>query len=428
MILMHNHRRLSMLTNAPKGTKDILPDQVYKWNYVENAFREACRRYAFKEIRTPVFEHTDLFARGVGDTTDIVEKQMYTFEDYGKRSITLKPEGTSPVVRAFVEHKLYADVQPSKFYYIIPCFRYEKPQSGRLREFHQMGIEIFGTGNMMADAEVIGFASDFLNSLGINDLELHINSIGCPECRETYRAALRAFLKDKYDDLCDTCKSRYERNPMRILDCKSSVCQELVKGAPFMLDYLCDDCSAAFEDLKKDLDAMEITYIVDPGIVRGLDYYTKTAFEFVSNRIGAQGTVCGGGRYDHLIELIGGPPVPGVGFGLGIERLLMILEASGIVIQEPGNIDVFIAVMGERAKMFGLKLMRELRMQGIKAEMDSLGRNIKGQFKYSDRLESKYTIIIGDNELDQNIVSIKNMETSEQKQVPLQDILKEIVE
>ncbi|HVI39163.1 MAG TPA: histidine--tRNA ligase [Anaerovoracaceae bacterium] len=417
-----------MLTNAPKGTKDILPDQVYKWNYVENAFREACRRYAFKEIRTPVFEHTDLFARGVGDTTDIVEKQMYTFEDYGKRSITLKPEGTSPVVRAFVEHKLYADVQPSKFYYIIPCFRYEKPQSGRLREFHQMGIEIFGTGNMMADAEVIGFASDFLNSLGINDLELHINSIGCPECRETYRAALRAFLKDKYDDLCDTCKSRYERNPMRILDCKSSVCQELVKGAPFMLDYLCDDCSAAFEDLKKDLDAMEITYIVDPGIVRGLDYYTKTAFEFVSNRIGAQGTVCGGGRYDHLIELIGGPPVPGVGFGLGIERLLMILEASGIVIQEPGNIDVFIAVMGERAKMFGLKLMRELRMQGIKAEMDSLGRNIKGQFKYSDRLESKYTIIIGDNELDQNIVSIKNMETSEQKQVPLQDILKEIVE
>ncbi|MDD3168397.1 MAG: histidine--tRNA ligase [Eubacteriales bacterium] len=416
-----------MLTNAPKGTKDILPGQIYKWHYVENAFREACGKYVFKEIRTPVFEHTELFARGVGDTTDIVEKQMYTFEDYGKRSITLKPEGTSPVVRAFVEHKLYAEVQPSKLYYIIPCFRYEKPQSGRLREFHQMGIEIFGTDNMMADAEVIGLASDFLNSLGINDLELRINSIGCPDCRETYRNALRDFLKSKYEDLCDTCKNRYERNPMRILDCKSPVCQELVTGAPVMLDYLCGDCRTAFEDLKKNLDAMEIKYIVDSGIVRGLDYYTKTAFEFVSNRIGAQGTVCGGGRYDHLIELIGGPPIPGVGFGLGIERLLMILEATGNEIPVPENLDVFIAVMGERAKMFGLKLLRELRKQGIKAEMDSLGRNIKGQFKYADRLESNYTIIIGDNELDQNSVSIKNMKTSEQKQVPLQDIVKEII-
>ncbi len=417
-----------MLTNAPKGTKDILPSQVYKWHYAENAFREACDRYVMKEIRTPVFEHTELFARGVGDTTDIVEKQMYTFEDYGKRSITLKPEGTSPVVRAFVEHKLYAEVQPSKFYYIIPCFRYEKPQSGRLREFHQMGIEIFGTDNMMADAEVIGFASDFLKSMGIDDLELRINSIGCPECRETYRNALRAFLADKYDALCETCKGRYDRNPMRILDCKSPECQTLVQGAPMMLDYLCDDCKIAFDDLKKNLDAMEIEYIVDPGIVRGLDYYTKTAFEFVSNKIGAQGTVCGGGRYDHLIEVIGGPPIPGVGFGLGIERLLMIMEASGCEIPEPAQLDVFIAVMGERAKLFGLSLMRELRNQGVKAEMDSLGRNIKGQFKYADRLAAKYTIVIGDNELDQSMVSIKNMKTSEQKQVSLGDILKEIIQ
>lgn len=416
-----------MLTNAPKGTKDILPSQVYKWHYVENAFREACSRYVIKEMRTPVFEHTELFARGVGDTTDIVEKQMYTFEDYGKRSITLKPEGTSPIVRAFVEHKLYAEVQPSKYYYIIPCFRYEKPQSGRLREFHQLGIEIFGTDNMMADAEVIGFASDFLKSMGIEDLELRINSIGCPECRETYRNALRDFLKDKYEDLCDTCKGRYDRNPMRILDCKSPECQLLVKGAPVMLDYLCDSCKTAFDDLQKNLDSMEIEYIVDAGIVRGLDYYTKTAFEFVSNKIGAQGTVCGGGRYDHLIELIGGPPIPGVGFGLGVERLLMVMDAAGKEIPEPDNLDVFIAVMGERAKLFGLKLMRDLRQQGIKTEMDSLGRNIKGQFKYADRLESKYTIVIGDNELDQNMVSIKNMKTSEQKQVPLQDIMKEIV-
>jgi histidyl-tRNA synthetase len=416
-----------MLTNAPKGTKDILPGQVYKWHYVENAFREACSRYLIKEMRTPVFEHTELFARGVGDTTDIVEKQMYTFEDYGKRSITLKPEGTSPIVRSFVEHKLYAEVQPSKYYYIIPCFRYEKPQSGRLREFHQMGIEIFGTDNMMADAEVIGFASDYLKSLGINDLELRINSIGCPECRETYRNALREFLKDKYEALCDTCKGRYDRNPMRILDCKSPECQVLVQGAPHMLDYLCEDCSNAFDDLKKNLDAMEIEYLVDPGIVRGLDYYTKTAFEFVSNKIGAQGTVCGGGRYDNLIELIGGPPIPGVGFGMGIERLLLLMDANGLEVPEPDNLDVFIAFMGDRAKLFGLKLLRDLRNQGIKAEMDSLGRNIKGQFKYSDRLDSKYTIVIGDNELDQNIVSIKNMKTSEQKQVSLQDIVKEII-
>ncbi len=416
-----------MLINAPKGTKDILPGQVYKWHYIEAAFREACSRYVIKEIRTPVFEHTELFARGVGDTTDIVEKQMYTFEDYGKRSITLKPEGTSPVARAFIEHKLYAEVQPSKYYYIIPCFRYEKPQSGRLREFHQVGIEIFGTDNMMADAEVIGFASDFLSSLGITDLELRINSIGCPKCRQTYREALKEFLKDKYESLCETCKSRYERNPMRILDCKSPVCQQLVQGAPFMLDYLCEECSTAFGDLKNNLDAMEIEYIVDPGIVRGLDYYTKTAFEFVSNRIGAQGTVCGGGRYDHLIEQIGGPPIPGVGFGLGIERLLLLMEATGKEIPQPENLDVFIAVMGERAKLFGLKLLRDLRNQGVKAEMDSLGRNIKGQFKYADRLRSKYTIVIGDNELDQNMVAIKNMETSEQKQVPLQDIMKEII-
>lgn len=412
-----------MLTNAPKGTKDILPSQVYKWHYVENAFREACSRYVFKEIRTPVFEHTELFARGVGDTTDIVEKQMYTFEDYGKRSITLKPEGTSPVVRAFVENKLYADVQPSKFYYVIPCFRYEKPQSGRLREFHQMGIEVFGTDNMMADAEVIGFASDFLSGLGIQDLELRINSIGCPKCRENYRQVLRAFLEPKYEELCETCKGRYEKNPMRILDCKSPVCQALVKGAPLMLDYLCDECKTAFDDLKTNLDAMGIRYIVDPGIVRGLDYYTKTAFEFVSDKIGAQGTVCGGGRYDHLIEQIGGPPIPGVGFGLGVERLLLIMEAAGITIPEPENLDVFIAVMGERARVFGLKLMRDLRNQGIKAEMDSLGRNIKGQFKYADRLHAKYTVVIGDNELDQNIVSIKNMATSEQKPVSLQEIL-----
>ena len=308
-----------MLTNAPKGTKDMLPDQAYKWHYIEEAFAEICRNYGFEEIRTPVFEHTELFQRGVGDTTDIVQKEMYSFQDYGKRNITLKPEGTSPAVRAFVEHKLYAGAQPSKYYYNIPCFRYEKPQSGRLREFHQFGIETFGTSDMMADAEIISLAYDFLKEMGITDIELRINSVGCPECRKNHRQSLRTFLEPKYDQLCDTCKDRFDRNPMRILDCKSPVCHELVQGAPVMLDYLCDDCRDAFEQLKANLDAMGIEYTVDPGIVRGLDYYTKTAFEFVTTKIGAQGTVCGGGRYDHLVEEIGGPATPGVGFGLGKE-------------------------------------------------------------------------------------------------------------
>jgi histidyl-tRNA synthetase len=313
-----------MLTIAPKGTKDVLPDEVYKWHYVERAFADICERYGFREIRTPDFEHTELFKRGVGDTTDIVQKEMYTWEQ-AKRSLTLRPEGTSPVVRAFVEHKLYAEAQPSKYYYNIPCFRYEKPQSGRLRAFHQFGIEVFGTNNMMADAEVIALGHDFLQEMGITDIELRINSIGCPNCRSKYREVLKDFLRPKYDCLCDTCKSRFDRNPMRILDCKSPEDQELVKDAPKMLDHLCDECREAFEELKADLDAMGIPYVVDPGIVRGLDYYTKTAFEFVTTAIGAQGTVCGGGRYDHLSEELGGPPIPGVGFGLGIERLLITM-------------------------------------------------------------------------------------------------------
>lgn len=416
-----------MLTNAPKGTKDVLPNQVYKWHYLEKTFQELCTRYGFREIRTPIFEHTELFTRGVGDTTDIVEKQMYTFEDFAKRSLTLKPEGTSPTVRSFVEHKQYAEVQPTKYFYNIPCFRYEKPQSGRLREFHQFGIEIFGTSNMMADAEVICLADDFLRDLGIKDVELRINSIGCPSCRSVYRQALKDFLKPKYDDLCDTCKSRYERNPMRILDCKSEICQSLVQGAPVMLDYLDEDCQIAFDDLKTDLEAMNVEYTVDPGIVRGLDYYTKTAFEFVSNTIGAQGTVCGGGRYDNLIEELGGPPIPGVGFGLGIERLLLTLEANGVVIPEPEGVDVFIAILGENGKKYGLSLLRELRRQGLRAEVDLLARNFKGQFKYSDRLNSRYTVMIGDNELEEGRLTIKDMSNSEQRTVDINVIMDELV-
>ncbi len=416
-----------MLTNAPKGTKDTMPDQVYKWHYIENAFAEICRKYGFDEIRTPVFEHTELFQRGVGDTTDIVQKEMYTFQDYGKRSITLKPEGTSPVVRAYTEHKLYAGVQPAKLYYNIPCFRYEKPQSGRLREFHQFGVETFGTGDMMADAEIISLAYDFLQEMGITDIELRINSVGCPHCRKKHRAALKEFLRPKYEQLCDTCKDRFDRNPMRIIDCKSPVCHELVQGAPMMIDYLCDECSDAFSQLKSNLDAMGIQYTVDPGIVRGLDYYTKTAFEFVTTKIGAQGTVCGGGRYDHLVEEIGGPATPGVGFGLGKERLLLTMEACGVEIPEPSGADVFIAVMGDEAKAAGLKLMRELRQKGVTVQMDIMGRNIKNQFKYANRINAARTVVIGQDELENDSITIKNMATSEQVTVPMGNIVEELL-
>lgn len=418
-----------MLTKAPKGTKDIMPNEIYKWHYVEKSFAEICRKYGFSEVRTPAFEYIELFNRGVGETTDVVQKEMYNFFDKNEKNpkeFALRPEGTSGVCRAFIENKQFAEVQPTKMYYNIPCFRYEKPQAGRLREFHQFGIEVFGSPNMMTDAEVICLGQDFLTGLGIKDLELRINSIGCPKCREKHRQALREFLTPKFDELCETCKGRFDKNPMRIIDCKSPVCHELVQGAPMMLDYLCDECKDAFEELKENLDAMGVEYTVDPGIVRGLDYYTKTAFEFVSNKIGAQGTVCGGGRYDNLMEEIGGPSTPGVGFGLGIERLLLTMEANGIEIPKPEPADVFIAVMGDAAKKYGLSLIRKLRKEGLRAEMDLMARNFKGQFKLADRLNAKYTVVIGDNELNEGKLSIKTMATSEQRVVDIENIVEEL--
>ncbi len=408
-----------MLTNAPKGTKDMLPADAYKWQYIEKKFAEVCSRYDIKEIRTPMFEHTELFVRGVGDTTDIVQKEMYTWEQ-SKRSLTLRPEGTSPVMRAFLENKLYANPQPSKFYYNIPCFRYENPQAGRMRQFHQFGIEVFGSKSMMADTEVIVLAYDFLKELGIEDIALEINSVGCPNCRKKHREALKEFLKPKYDQLCNTCKDRYERNPMRIIDCKSEVCQELVKDAPTMLDYLCDECKEDFETLQQNLTAAGIEYTVNPDIVRGLDYYTKTAFEFVTNTIGAQGTVCGGGRYDHLAEELGGPEVPGVGFGMGKERLLLVMEANGIEIPEEEPVDALIAFMGVEPKKAAIGLARELRNRGFKIEIDAMERNFKGQFKLADRTHARKTIIIGENELESKKVSVKTMATSEQCEVPFE--------
>ncbi len=411
-----------MLTKAPKGTKDILPEQSVKWQYVEGKFRDICRRYGIRETRTPVFEHTELFRRGVGDTTDVVQKEMYTFEDHAGRSITLRPEGTAGVARSYIEHKVYAGVKPEKVYYIIPCFRYERPQAGRLREFHQLGTEFFGTESMMADAEVISLAMDFFRELGVNDLELRINSIGCPECRANYRKALQNFLRPNYEGLSDISKDRFERNPMRILDSKDPDDQKIAEGAPVMLDYLCDDCRKSFEELQTNLNALGIDYTIDPKIVRGLDYYTKTAFEIVTNTIGAQGTVCGGGRYDGLVENLGGPKTPGIGFGLGIERLLIVMEACGAYLPENPPVDIFVAFVGDDAKNFAQKLAHDVRIKGFSAVTDIAERNLKGQFKYADRVNARYTAVIGDDEIKSGELTVKNMITGDQKRIRTEEL------
>ena len=415
-----------MAIKAPKGTKDTMPKDSYKVQYIEKEFSELCRLYGFGEVRTPMFESTELFNRGVGETTDIVQKEMYTFEDLGHRSITLKPEGTSPAVRAFIESHDYAEMQPTKYYYDTPCFRYERPQAGRLREFHQFGVENFGTPDMMADAEVIALASDFIKKIGIEDVELRINSVGCRECRPVYRKALQDYLRPYYEDLSDISKDRFEANPMRIIDSKDITDQRIAKDAPYMLDYLCDDCKAAFEALKTNLDAMGISYVVDPRIVRGLDYYTKTAFEFVTTKIGAQGTVCGGGRYDHLVEEIGGPSIPGVGFGLGKERLLILMEQNDIIVDDPNVPDISVSFIGDKARLYALDLVHKLRACGVSAIIDTLNRNLKGQMKYANKLNARYSVVIGENEIEKGIVTLKNMNSGEQKEINAIDITKEI--
>lgn len=415
-----------MAIKAPKGTKDTMPRDSYKVQYIEKEFSELCRLYGFGEVRTPMFEITELFNRGVGETTDIVQKEMYTFEDLGHRSITLKPEGTSPAVRAFIESHDYAEMQPTKYYYDTPCFRYERPQAGRLREFHQFGVENFGTPDMMADAEVIALASDFIKKIGIEDVELRINSVGCRECRPVYRKALQDYLRPYYEELSDISKDRFESNPMRIIDSKDITDQRIAKDAPYMLDYLCDDCKAAFEALKTNLDAMGISYGVDPRIVRGLDYYTKTAFEFVTTKIGAQGTICGGGRYDHLVEEIGGPSIPGVGFGLGKERLLILMEQNDIVVDDPNVPDISVSFIGDKARLYALDLVHKLRAGGVSAIIDTLNRNLKGQMKYANKLNARYSVVIGENEIEKGIVTLKNMYSGEQKEISAIDITKEI--
>lgn len=401
------------MIKKPRGTEDILPGESEVWRLIEQAAHEVCRKYGYKEIRTPVFEDTTLFSRGVGDTTDVVQKEMYTFEDKGGRSITLRPEGTASLARSYIENSLYANPQPTKLYYLISCYRYEKPQSGRLREFHQFGIECYGAEDPAADCEVITLALDFLQSLGIKGLKLNINSIGCEKCKPDYNEKLKSYFSSREDELCDTCRGRLQKNPMRILDCKSPVCHEIAQGAPKMLDHLCSGCREHFESLKGYLDALGIDYTVDPDIVRGLDYYTKTVFEITSADLGAQSAVCGGGRYNGLVEELGGKPTPGIGFALGIERIMMILKNQGIELGETETPDIFIAAIGDKAQTEAQKLIYALRNHGIHAERDLCSRSVKAQMKYANKLGAKFSLVLGDDEIDAGRGDIKNMSTGE---------------
>ncbi|MDF2613055.1 MAG: histidine--tRNA ligase [Clostridia bacterium] len=407
---------------ALKGTKDIFGEDMRKWLDIEEIIRNLCDDFGFNQIRTPIFEFTKLFKRGVGETTDIVNKEMYSFIDKGENDITLKPEGTAPVVRAYLEHAMHAETQPTKLYYISPTFRYEKPQAGRQRQFHQFGIEMFGSDSPTADAEVIAVASTLLKRLGIRKVELHINSLGGPECRKKYNETLKAFLHTKEEHLCELCRERMDKNPLRVLDCKNEKCQQELEGAPTVLDTLGEECRAHFEKLQELLTIMDIPFIVDSSIVRGLDYYTKTVFEFISNDIGAQGTVCGGGRYDKLVEEIGGKPTPAVGFGAGIERLLLVRDAENENVLKEASRDIFIGYRGEAAMMQAFKLVNQLRSVSISAESDHLQRSIKAQMKYANKINAKFSAIIGESELEEKSVQVKNMGTGEAVTVPFEQL------
>lgn len=407
------------MIKKPRGTEDILPNDSKIWRLIENTAHEICAKYGYKEIRTPVFEDTSLFSRGVGDTTDVVQKEMYTFNDKGGRSITLRPEGTASLVRSYIENSLYANPQPTKLYYLISCYRYEKPQSGRLREFHQFGLECFGSDSSATDAEIITLAFDFFKTLGVKDLSLNLNSIGCEKCKPKYNEELKKYFSNHIDKLCDTCKDRLEKNPMRIIDCKSPVCQEVCADAPRMIDYLCEDCDSHFKQLTSYLDKINIKYDIDPNIVRGLDYYTRTVFEITSDALGAQSTVCGGGRYNGLVEELGGKPTPGIGFAMGIERLILILKSQGIELGESLGPDIFVASIGDNASLIAQKLVYDLRNKGLWAERDLCNRSVKAQMKYANKLGAGYSIVIGNDEVSNYKASLKNMGTGEETDVEL---------
>ena len=410
---------MALITKKPRGTEDVLPRESYRWQFLEDLFRREARACGYRELRTPVFEHTELFERGVGDTTDVVQKEMYTFTTKGGDSITLRPEGTAGAARAVLEHGLFNDPLPVKAYYLTSCYRYEKPQAGRLREFHQFGMECYGTSDPAADAEMIIAAKSIFDRMQLRDISLRINSIGCPVCRAEYQRALTEYFSARRDELCDDCKGRLERNPMRLLDCKNEHDHEIALGAPTVLDYLCDECREHFERLKAYLDASDIDYTVDPRIVRGLDYYTKTVFEFISGDIGAQSTICGGGRYDGLLADLGGNPMPALGFAAGIERLLLTMDAQGIEIPAPEACDIYIASMGDDAKLKASALARELRSAGLYAEFDVVGRGLRAQMKYADKLGARFSMVLGDNELAENKAKLKNMLTGDQTEISL---------
>lgn len=411
-----------------KGTFDIMPEEMPVWRYIEEKARTVAAKYGFEEIRTPTFESTELFRRGVGDTTDVVQKEMFTFTDRGDegRSITLRPEGTASVARALIEHGKCSDAMPLKLFYIISCFRCEAPQAGRSREFVQFGAEMYGTETPAADATIIALADAFIKELGIKDIELQINSIGCPECRPKYRQALIEYFSAHEDELCDTCKERLKTNPLRLLDCKSPICKKIAEGAPKTLDYLCDDCAEHQRELEKLLDIMGVEYKVNTSIVRGLDYYTRTVFEFVSKGIGAQSTVCGGGRYDGLIEQLGGPKLAGIGFGAGITRLIMAMKSSGVEINAEHKPKVYIAPLGVKATEKALEIVQNLRKDGIYAECDLVGRSLKAQMKYADKIKAEYTLIIGDNEIETGRAQLREMATSSQKEIDINNIALEL--
>lgn len=401
------------MISIPKGTKDMLPQDAYKWHYVESVARETAALFGFREIRTPMFEHTELFTRGVGETTDIVTKEMYTFLDKGGRSMTLRPEGTAGVARAFIENGLAQQTLPMKAYYLASVFRYERPQNGRLREHHQFGVELYGSELPSADAEVIALAHTFLTKAGLKSLSLNINSIGCRECRAKYNAALKEYIGANLGNMCSACRDRFDRNPLRILDCKEEKCRAITAGAPRITDFLCDGCREHFAEVQNTLARLNIPFAVNPSIVRGLDYYTRTVFEFVSDDIGAQGTVCGGGRYNHLVEEVGGKPTAAVGFGLGLERLLMVLENTGALTAEPERSDVYLAALGERAAEYVPVLAAKLRAAGVKTEFDLMGRGLKAQMKYADKCGARFSAVIGDEEMARGSAALKNMETGE---------------
>ncbi|MDE5984079.1 MAG: histidine--tRNA ligase [Eubacterium sp.] len=410
---------MALVTKAIKGTKDVLPKDVHKNQYIEATALDVAEKFGYKEIRTPVFEHTELFQRGVGDTTDVVQKEMYTFDDKGGRSITLRPEGTAGAVRSYLENGLCNEALPQKVCYVGPCFRYEKPQAGRLREFHQFGVECFGTASPLADAELIALGKSIFDTLEVKDLSLEINSIGCPTCRAEYHKALKEYFSSRMDELCDTCRDRLDRNPMRILDCKSPVCSEIAKDAPVVIDYLCDECKEHFEKVQQYLKAMNIDFTINPKIVRGLDYYTKTVFEFISNSIGSQGTVAGGGRYDGLVDELGGQKTPSLGFAMGLERLMLLMEAQNTPFPEANVPDLFVVALGDKATLKAVEIVKDMRAEGFGALMDLNQRSVRAQMKYADKLGAKFNIVIGDNEVETGVAKLKNMTSGEETEIAL---------